>query len=82
MRRAGKQRRFRLIQEALDQRGMLFRDVASGLGVSSTLVLKTAKGEGNNKRVLLRFLELGIDPGVLDLPEALRAETHNTGEVA
>ncbi len=82
MKRAGKKRRFRLIQEGLDSLQMSFRDVAAGLGVSHTLVLKTAHGEANNKRVLRRFVELGIDRAALDLPEALRMEHHNTGAVA
>jgi len=84
MRRArpGKKRRFRLIQEAMDQRQMYFRDVARELGVSKTLVMKTAHGEGNSRRVLKRFLELGIDPALLDLPEDMQAETTNTGAVA
>ena len=79
MKRAGKKRRVRLIQEELDQRRMTFRDVARWLGVSHTLVLKTAHGEGNSKRVLRRFLELGIDPAILDLPEVLKAEIKARG---
>jgi hypothetical protein len=49
---------------------------------SSYLVMKTAHGEGNSRRVLRRFLELGIDPALLDLPEDMQAETKNTGAVA
>jgi transcriptional regulator with XRE-family HTH domain len=80
--RAGKQRRFRLIQEALDQRGTYFRDVARALGISHTAVLKTAHGEANNRRVLRHLLGLGIDPALLDLPEDLRTEAQNIGAAA
>ena len=82
MKRAGKERRFRLIQEGLDRRRMSFRDLARGIGLSHTLVLKTAHGEANNRGVLRRFLELGIDPHILDLPEDLRAEINNPGAAA
>jgi hypothetical protein len=49
--------------------------VAESLGVSYNLILHTAHGKVNNRRVLRRFLELGIDPAFLDLPEDLRTET-------
>ena len=81
MKRAGKERRFRMIQEELDQRRMSFRDLAGGIGLSHSLVLRTAHGEANNRRILRRFLELGIDPHVLDLPEDLRAEINTTEAV-
>jgi hypothetical protein len=71
-----------MIQEGLDQRCMGLKDVAQSLGVSYQLVFCTAHGRGNNRRVLRRFLELGIDPEVLDLPEDLRAEINKTTEVA
>jgi hypothetical protein len=71
-----------MIQEGLDRHGMGFSDVALDLGISYSLVLYTAHGSRNNRRVLRRFLELGIDPAHLDLPEDLRAETNNTMAVA
>ena len=80
--RAGTKRRFRLIQEALDQAQTSFSDVAKRASVSTTSVTKTARGACNSKRVLRVFLELGVDPDILDLPEDLRAEVNNTRGVA
>ena len=68
MKVAGKNRRYRLIQEYLDERRMNFRDVARELDVATTTVSETARGKHNNRLVLRYFRELGIDPNVLDLP--------------
>lgn len=78
----GTQRRFRIIQEGLDRHRIGFKDVAQALGVSYTLVHRTARGLGNNRRVLRHFLLLGIPAEALDLPKAMQAENHNTERVA
>lgn len=75
--RAGKLRKVRRIQEVLDHHHMTFTDVARGLGVSSSLVSQAAHGVTNNRRVLRRFLELGVAPGDLDLPEDMRPEQNS-----
>lgn len=74
--KTGRRRRNRRIQEALDGQGtdgMSLADVARELGVSYQLVWDTAHGNRNNRRVLKRFLELGVKPGDLDLPRDMRA---------
>ena len=76
MMRAGKNRKPRRIQEALDlqKEENSFTKVARQLDVSYQLVWKTAHGMGNNDRVLRRFLALGVSPVDLDLPEYLQRE--------
>jgi hypothetical protein len=61
---------------------MKYLDIARELGVSNTIVVETAKGRRNNRRVLRRFLEIGADPADLDLPEDLLVETNNATVVA
>jgi hypothetical protein len=72
----GALRKSRRIQEALDVHRLGYVDIARELGISNALVVDTAKGRRNNRRVLRRFLELGANPADLDLPEDLRAETN------
>lgn len=74
MKTPGRMRKHRRIQEVLDAHGMTFADVAKGLGVSQSLVTQAARGVNNNRRVLTRFLELGVRPCDLDLPEAMRVK--------
>jgi hypothetical protein len=69
---AGRKRRYRIIQEALDNREIGFKEVATVLGISYALVHRTARGQGNNRRILRYFLSLGIPAEDLDLPEDLR----------
>ena len=84
--RVGGARKRRRIQETLDSQkpnGISLSDVARQLGVSRSLVCQTAHGYANNRRVLRRFLELGVRPEDLDLPEDLRAEIeHGKRKVA
>jgi Transcriptional regulators len=75
--KVGRYRKHRRIQEALDSHRMTFADVARELGVSQTLVSRAAHGANNNRRVLRRFLELGVRPQDLDLPDVMRAEGEN-----
>jgi transcriptional regulator with XRE-family HTH domain len=82
MNEVGSLRKCRRIQEALDARRMRYLDIARELGISNTIVIETAKGRRNNRRVLQRFLEIGAHPADLDLPEDLRAETNNATAVA
>lgn len=75
--KTGRLRKIRRIQEVLDRQppdGMTLADVARTLGVSPQLVGRTAHGLSNNRRVLWRFLELGVNPDDLDLPQDMRAE--------
>jgi len=74
--KTGNNRRFRLIQEGLDRHRMVLKDVAQSIGLSYALVHRTARGNANNRRVLRRFLELGIPPAALDLPEDLQAKVN------
>ena len=78
----GSLRKPRRIQEALDQQRIGYADIARELGVTNALVVRTAKGQCNNRRVLRRFLELGANPADLDLPKDLRAEINKTSAVA
>ncbi len=71
-------RRHRIIQEYLDEQRTGFSGVAKALGVSYALVYRTARGHVNNKRVLRKFLELGIPADTLDIPEAMLAEFNST----
>lgn len=81
--KAGKERKVRRIQEVLDDLRMTFADVARGLEISPPLVWRTAHGLANNRRILRRFLELGVKAADLDLPESMRAEIENRkGKVA
>lgn len=80
MKAVGKARKYRRIQETLDNcepHGVSFADVARGLGVSRALVSLTARGHANNRRVLKRFLELGVNPHDLDLPPDMRGDAGN-----
>ena len=77
MMKAGKERKVRRIQETLDERRLTFADVARGIGVSPPLVWRTAHGLANNRRILRRFLELGVKASDLDLPEDMRSEPGN-----
>lgn len=70
--KAGKARKPRRIQEALDKHGLTLADIARELGNSRSLVCQTAHGYSNNRRVLRRFLDLGVDPVDLDLPTDLQ----------
>lgn len=72
--KVGGERKIRRIQEALDAQRMTLADVGRGLGVSLSLVWQTAHGLANNRRVLRRFLELGVKAADLDLPADLLAE--------
>ena len=72
--RAGGKRKKRRIQETLDSHGLTCADVARGLGVSLQLVWQTVNGIANNRRVLWRFLELGVAVDDLDLPAFMLAE--------
>ena len=65
---AGKERKVRRIQERLDALGLRFSDIQRELGLSYTAVHDTAHGRKNNRRVLRRFLELGVPARALDLP--------------
>ena len=81
--KAGKYRKRRRIQEALDSQkpdGMTLADVARELGVSRSLVYQTVHGIANNRKVLRRFLELGVKPADLDLPKDMRADESATCE--
>jgi transcriptional regulator with XRE-family HTH domain len=70
----GSNRKRRRIQEALDVHRMTYADIGRELGVTRALVIQTAHGRMNNRRVLRRFLELGANPDDLDLPTDLLAE--------
>jgi predicted transcriptional regulator len=74
----GSLRKKRRIQEALDEHRMNYKDIARELGITNALVVQTASGRRNNRRVLRRFLELGANPADLDLPDELLAEINNT----
>lgn len=79
--KVGKFRKLRRIQEALDQQepgGKALSDVARELGVSYQLVWRTAHGLVNNRRVLRRFLDMGVKARDLDLPEDMRADVELT----
>ena len=83
MRKAGRMRKLRRIQEVLDLHGMNYGDVARRLGVSNSLVSQAVHGVNNNRRVLGLLLELGVRPSDLDLPEDMRACGENSNrEVA
>ena len=72
--KAGKNRKPRRIQEALDEHEKSFAEVARDLGISRSLVTETAHGSKNNRNVLKYFLALGIDHKYLDLPQDLQAQ--------
>lgn len=73
----GKFRKIRRIQEALDRHGpdgATLADVARELGVSRQLVWRTAQGLTNNRRILKRFLDMGVKASDLDLPKDMRTD--------
>jgi hypothetical protein len=80
MKTIGSLRKPRRIQEALDAHRMGYSDVARELGISSGIVIDTANGKRNNRRVLRRFLALGANPADMDLPEDMRVEISNRKE--
>lgn len=72
--RVGRNRRPRIIQEALDSlkpHGKCLADVARALNLSRTIVSNTARGLANNRSVLRGFLDIGVSPEALDLPPDL-----------
>lgn len=65
---AGRNRKPRRIQEVLDDHDMNMSELARQVGVAPQLAWRTVQGLVNNRRVLSRLLELGVDEEHLDLP--------------
>lgn len=62
------------IKHELELKGYNWTSLARELGVSPALVQGTADGWQNNRRVLKKFLEIGVSKDLLELPKDLKQE--------